>query len=80
MLVQSLESELFVEVSTEQQQHLSGGQFGGGGFPGGGRQPNGGGGQLSFPGNRPDINVRGFLTTADGQTFPVRILGFREDF
>ncbi|MBH8567180.1 hypothetical protein I8748_34385 [Nostoc sp. CENA67] len=78
MLVQTIQSEIFVELSTEQQQLLSGGQFGG--FPP--RQSGGGGqgGQLSFPGNRPDISVRGILTTADGQSFPIRLLGFREDF
>ncbi|MFN6566657.1 hypothetical protein [Dendronalium sp. ChiSLP03b] len=65
MSVQSIQPELFVELSTEQQQLLSGGQFGR--FPGGDGQ---------FSQSRPDITVRGILTDASGQSFPVRILGF----
>lgn len=80
MSVETIQPELFVELSTEQQQLLSGGQFRPnvqgqpGGFPGGG------GGDITIAGNRPDITVRGFLTDSNGQSFPVRIFGFREDF
>ncbi|MBH8576268.1 hypothetical protein I8752_25405 [Nostocaceae cyanobacterium CENA369] len=66
MSVQSIQPELFVELSTEQQQLISGGQFG--------RFPGGGGGQFSQ--GTPDITVRGVLTDSSGQSFPVRILGF----
>lgn len=64
MSIQSIQSELFVELSTDKQQLISGGQFGG--FPRGFGQ---------FQG-RPDITVRGVLTDASGQSFPVNIFGF----
>ncbi|RCJ22249.1 hypothetical protein A6770_30150 [Nostoc minutum NIES-26] len=69
MSVQSIQPELFAELSTEQQQLLSGGQFGR--FPGGDGRGDG-----QFSQGRPDITVRGILTDASGQSFPVRILGF----
>ncbi|WGV24666.1 hypothetical protein [Halotia branconii] len=62
-------SNLFSELSPEQQELLTGGQCcGRGQFSGM---------QTFQGGSRPDIIVNGDLTdTSNGRTFPVRILGF----
>lgn len=65
MLVKTIESEIFLELSTEQQKLLSGG------FYGGKRQ--------DYSAMRPDITVKGTLTDSSGQSFPIKILGFKQD-
>ncbi len=63
-------SNLFTELSTEQQELLTGGQCYG-------RRKQSCGMQPFQQGSRPDIIVNGDLTdTTEGKTFPVRILGF----
>jgi hypothetical protein len=67
MSVKVKQQELLVEISSEQQQHLSGGQL----FP---RR------RISRDrrGN-PDIRITGNLTTSEGQQTPILVLGFRLD-
>ncbi|WP_225894009.1 hypothetical protein [Atlanticothrix silvestris] len=63
-------SNFFTELSTEQQELLTGGQCYG-------RRKQGCGMPKCQQGSRPDIIVNGHLTdTSEGKTFPVRILGF----
>jgi hypothetical protein len=63
-------SNLFTELSTEQQELLTGGQC----YK---RRKYSCGMQTCQGESRPDIIVNGTLTdTSEGQTFPVRILGF----
>lgn len=67
MSIIAKQQELFVEIPSDQQQHLSGGQL----FSRRGRN-------RDMRGN-PDIRITGNLTTADGDQIPILVLGFRLD-
>ncbi|MBW4617145.1 MAG: hypothetical protein KME21_28650 [Desmonostoc vinosum HA7617-LM4] len=71
MSVQSIKSELFVELSTKQQQHISGGCR----YRKSCQSNNGNDGMQQTP----EITVIGQLSTKGGECFPVKIVGFRTD-
>ncbi|WP_392480816.1 hypothetical protein [Nostoc sp. C110] len=67
MSIIAKQQELFVEIPSDQQQLLSGGQL----FS---RRRI----ARDMRGN-PDIRITGNLTTADGDQIPILVLGFRLD-